>query len=376
MSDESDAVAMPDLDLDRLVGLGLFDPDADDVDDIVEYLRWLAEQGFDLVELARTTELEHLGAITSQMSLRPDARDLAEYGDVGVDPDRLVEIATAFGFDRETLALGRYTPREVEVLWAANEGAALFSDAETLYFAQVAGASLARMAEAAVSLFMVDIEGPMMEAGLSRTENAIRSQEATANLQVVLDALDPLFRLHMTQAIVRLHHAALQTETAHGVRQAIGFVDLVGFTTLSASLSMVDLSVLVREFEARARAVVAECGARVVKIIGDAVMITAIDPDRLAAAATSLLAEFGSSSRVEARGGLTYGDVLVRGGDYYGPVVNLAARLGDLAVPGELLATIEFRQAMTNELAFEPAGRRLLKGFAEPVTTVSLIRGS
>ncbi|MDH5238252.1 MAG: hypothetical protein OEW85_11620, partial [Acidimicrobiia bacterium] len=149
MSDESDAVAMPDLDLDRLVGLGLFDPDADDVDDIVEYLRWLAEQGFDLVELARTTELEHLGAVTSQMSLRPDARDLAEYGDVGVDPDRLVEIATAFGFDRETLALGRYTPREVEVLRAASEGAALFSDAETLYFAQVAGASLARMAEAA-----------------------------------------------------------------------------------------------------------------------------------------------------------------------------------------------------------------------------------
>ncbi|MDH3707668.1 MAG: adenylate/guanylate cyclase domain-containing protein, partial [Acidimicrobiia bacterium] len=265
---------------------------------------------------------------------------------------------------------------EVAVLHAADAGSELFSGAETLYFAQVAGAALARIADAAVSLFMVDIELPLADTDMSRTELAVRSKEATSNLQVVIDALDPLFRLHMAQAIVRNHHAAVQAGDAHGVRQAIGFVDLVGFTTLSASLSMADLSQLVREFEGRARDVVAEQGARVVKTIGDAVMFTAVEADPVAGAAAALLAEFGSTAQVEARGGLTYGDVLARGGDYYGPVVNLAARLGDLAVPGELLATPQFVEALEGGLDFEPAGRRQLKGFAEPVATVSLMTRS
>jgi adenylate cyclase len=220
---------------------------------------------------------------------------------------------------------------------------------------------------------MVDIELPSLGEDLSRTEVAIRSKEATANLQVVIDALDPLFRLHMAQAMLRNRDAAAKSAGAHGIRQAVGFVDLVGFTTLSASVSIAELSDLVREFEARARDVVSDCGARVVKIIGDAVMIAAVEPDRVARAASALLVEFGVATQVEARGGLTYGDVLARGGDYYGPVVNLAARLGDLAVPGELLATPEFVDALHGDWHFEPAGRRQLKGFAEPVPTVSLM---
>ncbi|MGI9601986.1 MAG: adenylate/guanylate cyclase domain-containing protein [Acidimicrobiales bacterium] len=366
-------MAIEATDLDRLVELGLFDPDDPEVADIIEYLEFLASEGFDVVELARKTSLEHFGAITAAASLRPDVKDLSEHGDIGMDPAELAEMARAFGFDRSIVNSGRYTSREIEVLRAAAQGAELFSEVETQYFAQVTGASLARMAEAAVSLFMVDFEVRLNEQNLSRTESAIQSNEATGNLQVVLDALDPMFRVHMGQAILRIHHAADQAESPHGVRQAVGFVDLVGFTTLSASLSMAHLSVLVREFEARAHQLVSEAGARVVKSIGDAVMFTAVDPDSVADAAVALLGQFGDRAHVAARGGLTYGDVLIRGGDYYGPVVNLAARLGDLAVPGELLATRDFTDALGGDLSFEPAGRRQLKGFAEPVATVSWV---
>lgn len=371
-------VAEPPLpfDLAAVVETGLFDPDGPDAADVVDYLTWLAHDGHDVVALARLTALEHFGAVSSALALRPGTRPLAEHDGIDIPRERIDEIAAAFGFDRETVAAGRYTEGELRFLAAAHLGSTLFSDEETLYFAQVTGSAMARMAEAAVSLFITDIEAPLQDENLSRTELAERSKEATVNLEVLMDSLEPLFRTHMAQAILRLHLGGDQATSPLGVRQAIGFVDLVGFTSLSASLPMAELSVLIREFEAGARAIVAGCGAQVVKTVGDAVMITGIEADQVAEAASALLADFGGRSRVEARAGLTYGDVLVRGGDYYGPVVNLAARLGDLAVPGEILATIEFEAALTTARPFEPAGRRQLKGFAEPVATVSLLPGA
>ena len=72
--------------------------------------------------------------------------------------------------------------------------------------------------------------------------------------------------------------------------------------------------------------------------------------------------------------GVSYGAVLGRGGDYYGSVVNTASRIADIAVPGEILVTDELVQAATGEadLTFVSAGRRMLKGFDEPVALWSL----
>jgi class 3 adenylate cyclase len=71
---------------------------------------------------------------------------------------------------------------------------------------------------------------------------------------------------------------------------------------------------------------------------------------------------------------------VARYGDLYGTTVNLASRLADIAVPGELLAAADIVEWAGNSpdgasLSFEPAGRRLLKGFVEPVavTSVSLV---
>ncbi|MGH9260632.1 MAG: adenylate/guanylate cyclase domain-containing protein, partial [Acidimicrobiales bacterium] len=74
------------------------------------------------------------------------------------------------------------------------------------------------------------------------------------------------------------------------------------------------------------------------------------------------------------RGGLVFGEVLFRHGDYYGPVVNMAARLVDAAIPGEALVDGSVVEATKDEtLVFEPAGRRMLKGFEAPVAVWSLI---
>jgi class 3 adenylate cyclase len=54
--------------------------------------------------------------------------------------------------------------------------------------------------------------------------------------------------------------------------------------------------------------------------------------------------------------------------------VNLASRLVDAAVPQEILVTAEVAAA-ASECSFDPAGRRVVKGFADPVVVFSLVSG-
>ncbi len=361
------------VDVAELTKLGVYDPAARDADETLEYLEWLANEGIDVVELARSTELAHFGAATAALRIRRNAVPLSDFDDLECRPDEIGTIAAAFGFSRATLDNGRYTSGEIELITAALTGTEMFTEAELHYFAHIAGASLARLADAAMSLFILDVEAPARDAQLTRTEEARRTQQALAHLSMVVDGLEPLFRLHMAQAIERLHWSSDVASSPDAVRQAIGFVDLVGFSTLSGNVSLSDLSVVIREFEAGAHELVAAAGARVVKTIGDAVMFTAIEPQAVALAACSLIRELGSKSGVQASAGMAYGDVLTRGGDYYGPMVNAASRLADIAVPGELLATQDFAERCGGELDFEPAGRRQLKGFATPIAATSIL---
>jgi len=54
-------------------------------------------------------------------------------------------------------------------------------------------------------------------------------------------------------------------------------------------------------------------------------------------------------------------------------VVNLASRVSDIAVPGEILLTEPVVAAVSGgAFGIEPAGRRMLKGFDAPVPLWSL----
>jgi class 3 adenylate cyclase len=59
--------------------------------------------------------------------------------------------------------------------------------------------------------------------------------------------------------------------------------------------------------------------------------------------------------------------------------VNLASRVADTAVPGEVLVDAGARAEaieISDQLAFAGAGRRMLKGFDEPVPLWSVTRSS
>ncbi|QGQ21085.1 adenylate/guanylate cyclase domain-containing protein [Cellulomonas sp. JZ18] len=136
--------------------------------------------------------------------------------------------------------------------------------------------------------------------------------------------------------------------------RAVGFADMVSFTRRTAGLGSTDLSQFVQRFEAAARDVVVGAGGRVVKTIGDAVLFIADTPGVGARVALGLADAFGASLDVDAergagglvegargvtpvRVGMVWGRVLSRFGDVFGPVVNLAARLTDVAEPSSVL---------------------------------------
>jgi adenylate cyclase len=240
----------------------------------------------------------------------------------------------------------------------------------------VLGSALARIAEAAVSLFQVTKEAPLRAAAggeLALAQANLRAIETLESVRVLLVAL---LDVHMEVAIRRLREARPRA-SVDTATFAVGFLDLVGFTTLSSRVATRELAAVVERFEEAAYDVAAARDGRVVKFIGDEVMFVTRDAAAACDIALALIERFAGDTSVTPRGGLARGEVLIRGGDYYGPIVNLAARITELAVPSEVLVTPEVAaQCEAPGLRFEPAGKRMLKGFADPVTLLGLSRAN
>jgi len=238
----------------------------------------------------------------------------------------------------------------------------------------IAGA-MERIAEAAVAVY---VQGPE-EALRRRQASAVECAEATLSAtELALDlgtGLGPIFRHHMRQAVARQRVIQEGVSRRELARLAVGFVDLVGSTELQAGLDVDALGDQVSRFEARAFEVTARGGGRLVKFIGDEIMVAAADARDACHIVGDLIDAF-TEDGTQPRAGLVFGEVLFRHGDYYGPVVNLAARLVDAAIPGEALVDESVIEAVKEDgLAFEPAGRRMLKGFDAPVGVWSLAIG-
>jgi adenylate cyclase len=187
--------------------------------------------------------------------------------------------------------------------------------------------------------------------------------------------LQTLLPAHMETAIRRIREARPR-RSADTAPMAVGFLDIVGFTTLAHQVSVQQLADVVERFEEAAYDIAAAYDGRVVKLVGDEVMFVTRDPAAACEVALALVERFAGDPRVTPRGGLAFGELLLRGGDYYGPIVNLAARVAQIAVPNELLVTAEMAAlAERSGLRFAPAGRRMLKGFEVPVALSTVERG-
>jgi adenylate cyclase len=355
---------------------GLYDPTAPNAAERLALLHWLTARGVTIEQMKRTR--------------RPGGTLTGLAGDLMINPGahlRLAELAERTGLTvaqveaiRCTAGLGpvdpeepRFADRDVQSFAASAVSARLFGEPATRHFERVMGSALARIAEAVVSMFLITVEGPIREAHGTELELAQANLRAIEAAGVVPSVLRTVFRAHLEESIRRFRMA--REGSTGTVRFAVGFVDLVGFTALSRHMTPRELTDTIERFESTAHDTATAKGGRVVKLIGDEAMFVAIDAGAACDIALTLVEHFAGDPAVTPRGGLTYGALLNRGGDYYGPVVNLAARLAELAVPNELLVTPELAAKVHDpRLRFEPAGRRLPKGFDEPVSLLTLER--
>jgi adenylate cyclase len=357
---------------------GLYNPAEHATNGRLELLDWLDEQGFTIDEMVEALNTDRLGALPGDRRLLPGERMPREQAIAvsGLNPDRFDDFVRAFGLvsaEIDPAADVEFTTAELETVAIFATLAEMFSTDEAASFVRVLGAAMGRIAEAAVSLFLTDVESPMLAAGDTELDLARKVYDGVGSLDGLITALDPILRRHVLQAIQRSRRSVIAVNERFQYRYAVGFVDLVGLTEISGKMDPRDLADFIRDFEGRSHDIVTGLGARVVKLIGDEVMFVSTDANSACQAASALMAGFETGDeRVVPRGGLAFGPVLVRGGDYYGSVVNLASRLVDEAVPGELLVTSDVTAAAC-DCSFEPAGRRMVKGFADPVPVSSYV---
>jgi adenylate cyclase len=160
--------------------------------------------------------------------------------------------------------------------------------------------------------------------------------------------------------------------------RAVGFADLVSYTSLSRRMNEKTLAQLVQRFENKCAEIISVGGGRLVKTVGDEVLYIAETP--AAGAEISLaLAEAFTQDKIlpEARVSLVWGRILSRLGDIYGPTVNLAARLTALADPGTVLVDSVTAAALDSDERFVliPQEAETVRGFGE-IHPVLLSRGS
>jgi len=149
------------------------------------------------------------------------------------------------------------------------------------------------------------------------------------------------------------------------------FADLVGYTALTEQRGDEAAAWVAREFRRTMCELSREHGAWQVKSMGDGVMIWAPDAGKAVALAARTVEDVGTrADLLPVRVGVHTGPAVMRGCDWYGGAVNLAARLADESAPNEALISAATRDAARD--GSTPGGmerRQLaLRGVERPVS--------
>ncbi len=129
---------------------------------------------------------------------------------------------------------------------------------------------------------------------------------------------------------------SMTTRRSTSTTQAIAFVDMAGFTALTETQGDEDAAKIATRFADLTRATL-QPGERLVKTIGDAVLVTSPTARSAVSLVERLLVR--ATGLPSLRAGLHHGPVVERDDDVFGATVNLAARVAAEANAGEVLGT-------------------------------------
>ena len=226
--------------------------------------------------------------------------------------------------------------------------------------ARAMGQSLSRLADWQTDM-LVSMVSDLERQGGDAAFDVVAA--ATLLLPLMRELHDYAWRRHLAANAGRL----LDTDPGAVDERdlAVGFADLVGYTTLSRGLGGRELGAMVEDFESLAADVIARHRGRVVKTVGDGVLYTCVSPVDAVEIALRLPVEWAADDRPPLRVGAAYGPVLTRLGDVYSPVVNLASRLTSIARPSTVLVDEELARRLrgVRDYRIRPLNQVSVRGY-------------
>ncbi len=293
--------------------------------------------------------------------------------EIGLEPELIERLTGAMG--QNALSTEEISEVDVEVLrYGAEVLAAGLPLPALLQLVRVYGQAMAQVADAEVRLFHLYLHEPLMREGVPGVEVAQAMEGMTR--EMLPFAVPFINYLHgrllgyfVEQDVIGHIESDLNDEeTAEEgrMRVAIAFADLAGYTKLTEEAGEARAVDAVERFVETVEHTL-PIDARVIKTLGDEVMVVGADAGALTSWAVGLHGELPEGSPPP-RIGIHSGAALYRDGDYYGREVNRAARVVARAAGGEVLVTRPVVDAASRQdgLEFELIGEVVLKGFNRP----------
>src|SRR3954468_21889627 len=289
----------------------------------------------------------------------------------GLEPELIERIWLSMGFPRHELTA--LTEEDMQALrWVASVLAAGFPLVAFVQLTRVYGQSLSQIADTETRLFHLFVHEPLMREGVPTLEMAEEMADLGRDLlplaSPIMDYIHQRYLAHFSEQDVVGHmEADVDPESTYGrIRVAIVFADLAGYTRYVEEEGEEEALSYVERFIEAVGDTLPE-GARVVKTIGDEVMVVGQDTAAIidwAVGFSRLYAEERPAPRI----GINSGPVLYRDGDYFGREVNLASRVVARARGGEVLVTGQVLDEVreSDHLSIDSIGQVKLKGFTEP----------
>jgi adenylate cyclase len=330
---------------------------------------FLKERGLSDREIAAATEAGTLPLLVADQLLLPGRPkytrdDLARIS--GADPELAERLWRAMGFPDLPSDEVAFYDADLEALeQILREPIGPGTRDDEVHQARVISSALSRIAEVGTDGLASSVWA-LREAG-AREEEIAELILDTFRIDDAERLLDYVFRRQLRAAVWR--RLGMANARQDQGELTVGFVDLVRFTAITEEVPEDELDRLVSRFEEVSHEVVTIGGGRVVKMIGDEVMFVAESPVNAVDVAVELVDAYSKDELLPpARAGLAYGPVLLRDGDYFGPVVNLASRIVDVARPHTVVVSDDLRAAVADEVKY--SWRRLppkrLKGIGYP----------
>jgi adenylate cyclase len=339
--------------------------------DRLALLEYLAADGVPLAELRRATANGTVVFLPADRVIvggeRYTAAQVSELA--GVDLDFMVTMRRAMGLPIPEPDEAVFTDTELESARMIHVArAAGIADEDIIELMRVLGRGLSHAAEAMRAIPFKTVVKP----GISELDLARGYADAVSQMYPLVNPLlSNVLLLHLrTGSQIEVTNALERSGgRLPGSREvAVCFADLVGFTRLGELVPPEDLSSLAARLEAITGEVL-RAPVKLVKTIGDAVMLASPEPEPLLDAGLALLdaADAEAEDFPQLRVGAALGPALNRAGDWFGRPVNIASRITQIARPGSLLAEREVRESAPDGYRWSYAGERRLRGVSEAV---------